>query len=53
MIRFSCRYPKKFLEEITMSGDQFWKDIIALCAMTFIFRLGAYIVLKAKIKSIR
>ncbi|XP_064548464.1 ATP-binding cassette sub-family G member 4 isoform X2 [Drosophila montana] len=47
------RYPKKFLEEITMSGDKFWTDIIALCAMMFLFRLGAYIVLKAKIKSIR
>lgn len=36
-----------------MSGDKFWTDIIALCAMMFLFRLGAYIVLKAKIKSIR
>ncbi|XP_062142467.1 ATP-binding cassette sub-family G member 4 [Drosophila sulfurigaster albostrigata] len=47
------RYPKKFLEEITMSGDQFWKDIIALCVITFLLRFGAYVVLKAKIKSIR
>ncbi|EDW28443.1 GL19195 [Drosophila persimilis] len=47
------RYPKKFLEEITMSGDQFWNDVIALSAMILIFRFFSYIVLKAKIKSIR
>ncbi|XP_002065683.2 ATP-binding cassette sub-family G member 4 [Drosophila willistoni] len=47
------RYPKKFLEEITMSGDQFWNDVLALSAMTVIFRLISFIVLKAKIKSVR
>ncbi|KAH8395176.1 hypothetical protein KR222_005954 [Zaprionus bogoriensis] len=47
------RYPKKFLEEITMRGDQFWNDVIALCLIMFILRAGAFIVLKAKLKSIR
>ncbi|KAH8410018.1 hypothetical protein KR009_004216 [Drosophila setifemur] len=47
------RYPKKFLEEITMRGDQFWNDVIALGAMVVLFRLASYIILKAKIKSIR
>ncbi|XP_017120884.1 ATP-binding cassette sub-family G member 4 [Drosophila elegans] len=47
------RYPKKFLDEITMRGDQFWNDVYALVAMIFIFRLVSYVVLKAKLKSIR
>ncbi|ALC39044.1 CG5853 [Drosophila busckii] len=47
------RYPKKFLEEISMTGDQFWKDLIALCSMMVLLRVGAYIVLQAKIKSVR
>lgn len=36
-----------------MRGDQFWKDIIALVAIMVILRAGAFIVLKAKMKSIR
>ncbi|XP_023177520.2 ATP-binding cassette sub-family G member 4 [Drosophila hydei] len=47
------RYPKKFLEEITMSGDQFWNDLMALSIILLLFRVGAYFVLKAKLKSIR
>lgn len=47
------RYPKKFLEEITMRGDQFWNDVIALGVMILVFRFVSYVVLKAKIKSIR
>uniref|UniRef100_A0A1B0ABB5 ABC transporter domain-containing protein n=1 Tax=Glossina pallidipes TaxID=7398 RepID=A0A1B0ABB5_GLOPL len=47
------RYPKKFLEEIAMRGDQFWFDIIALCVTIAIFRLISYVVLKAKIKSVK
>ncbi|KAH8287869.1 hypothetical protein KR018_003602 [Drosophila ironensis] len=47
------RYPKKFLEEITMRGDQFWNDVAALGLMIVIFRLASYVILKAKIKSIR
>ncbi|XP_017858613.1 PREDICTED: ATP-binding cassette sub-family G member 4 [Drosophila arizonae] len=47
------RYPKKFLEEIAMSGDQFWNDLMALSIMLLLFRVSAYFVLKAKLKSIR
>jgi len=36
-----------------MRGDQFWNDVIALGSMIIIFRLVSYVVLKAKIKSIR
>lgn len=36
-----------------MRGDQFWNDIIALVGIMFILRTGAFIVLKAKMKSIR
>ncbi|KAM7352809.1 ATP-binding cassette sub-family G member 4 isoform 1-T4 [Cochliomyia hominivorax] len=47
------RYPRKFLEEITMRGDQFWNDIIALCIIVFIFRIAAFVILRAKIKSVK
>ncbi|XP_061392278.1 ATP-binding cassette sub-family G member 4-like [Musca vetustissima] len=47
------RYPRKFLDEITMTGDQFWNDIIALGIIILIFRIAAYIILKAKIKSVK
>ncbi|XP_037960699.1 ATP-binding cassette sub-family G member 4-like [Teleopsis dalmanni] len=47
------RYPKKFLDEITMRGDQFWKDFYALCIITVAFKILAYIVLKAKIQSVK
>ncbi|XP_059222107.1 ATP-binding cassette sub-family G member 4 [Stomoxys calcitrans] len=47
------RYPKKFLEEITMTGDQFWNDVIALVIIILIFRIAAYVILKAKIKSVK
>ncbi|XP_005184543.2 ATP-binding cassette sub-family G member 4 [Musca domestica] len=47
------RYPRKFLDEITMRGDQFWNDIIALGVIILIFRIAAYIILKAKIKSVK
>lgn len=36
-----------------MRGDQFWNDVLALTLMIVIFRLASYIILKAKIKSIR
>ncbi|CAD7079301.1 unnamed protein product [Hermetia illucens] len=47
------RYPQKFLAEITMRGDQFWKDVIALSVTVLVLRVGAYIVLKAKINSVK
>jgi len=36
-----------------MRGDQFWNDVIALGVMILVFRFVSYVVLKAKIKSIR
>ncbi|XP_067621969.1 ATP-binding cassette sub-family G member 4 isoform X1 [Eurosta solidaginis] len=47
------RYPKKILEEITMRGDQFWNDFAALCAITLLLRIAAFVVLKAKIRSVK
>ncbi|KAI8119325.1 ATP-binding cassette sub-family G member 4 [Lucilia cuprina] len=47
------RYPRKFLEEITMRGDQFWNDIIALCIIVLIFRIASFVILRAKIKSVK
>ncbi|XP_073824320.1 ATP-binding cassette sub-family G member 4 [Musca autumnalis] len=47
------RYPRKFLDEITMTGDQFWNDIIALGIIILIFRIAAFVILKAKIKSVK
>lgn len=47
------RYPNKFLSEITMRGDQFWYDLIALMIIFVVFRLGAYLVLRWKVISVR
>ncbi|KAJ4448768.1 hypothetical protein ANN_00159 [Periplaneta americana] len=30
------KFPHKFLNEITMTGDQFWNDILALCVILLI-----------------
>lgn len=48
-----CRYPRKFLEEITMRGDQFWNDFIALCVIVVIFRIAAFVILRAKINAVK
>lgn len=54
MIFFTfCRYPRKFLEEITMRGDQFWNDFIALCVIVVIFRIAAFVILRAKINAVK
>lgn len=47
------RYPKKFLSEITMRGDQFWYDLVALIIIFLVFRLAAYLVLRWKVISVR
>ncbi|XP_032665790.1 ATP-binding cassette sub-family G member 4 [Odontomachus brunneus] len=47
------RYPKKFLSDIAMNGDQFWNDIIALSAFFIITRCGAYLLLRWKLMSLR
>ncbi|KAK2585908.1 hypothetical protein KPH14_010492 [Odynerus spinipes] len=47
------RYPNKFLTDISMRGDQFWNDAIALCAILVLTRFCAYLLLKGKICSLR
>lgn len=47
------KYPSKFLSDISMRGDQFWNDIIALSIILLITRCGAYILLRWKLTSFR
>lgn len=47
------RYPQKFLSEITMRGDQFWKDVWALSVTVLILRTVTYYLLKWKINSVK
>ncbi|XP_055837584.1 ATP-binding cassette sub-family G member 4 [Episyrphus balteatus] len=47
------RYPNKFLTEITMQGDMFWNDFVALLTIVLIFKITAYFILKAKITSVK
>ncbi|KAG4068169.1 hypothetical protein HA402_001594 [Bradysia odoriphaga] len=47
------RYPSKFLSEITMEGDQFWYDLVALLIIFVFFRVCAYLVLRWKVISVR
>ncbi|XP_012063408.1 PREDICTED: ATP-binding cassette sub-family G member 4 [Atta cephalotes] len=52
---FYChyKYPSKFLSDISMSGDQFWNDIIALATILLITRCSAYLLLRWKLISYR
>ncbi|XP_058061132.1 ATP-binding cassette subfamily G member 4 [Anopheles bellator] len=47
------RYPAKFLSEISMEGDQFWKDVYALCATLIFVRVLCYFCLRWKVMSVR
>lgn len=47
------KYPKTFLTEISMSGDQFWNDIIALIIILFALRTLSYVMLKWKLIAVR
>ncbi|XP_069705120.1 ATP-binding cassette sub-family G member 1 [Periplaneta americana] len=47
------KFPHKFLNEITMTGDQFWNDILALCVILLILRSAAYFLLRLRLKSLR
>ncbi|XP_030766388.1 ATP-binding cassette sub-family G member 1 [Sitophilus oryzae] len=47
------KYPKKFLEDIAVKPDQFGNDVIALVLFWFILRIGAFVVLKYKLHSLR
>ncbi|KAG5306218.1 ABCG4 protein, partial [Acromyrmex insinuator] len=52
---FYChyKYPSKFLSDISMKGDQFWNDIIALATILLITRCSAYLLLRWKLMSYR
>ncbi|XP_055683554.1 ATP-binding cassette sub-family G member 4 [Lutzomyia longipalpis] len=47
------KYPKRFLHEISMEGDQFWTDVYALCINILLFRILAYVLLRAKLRAVR
>ncbi|XP_018331815.1 ATP-binding cassette sub-family G member 4 [Agrilus planipennis] len=47
------KYPSKFLKEISMQGDQFWNDVIALLIIFFFLRILAYCFLKWKLNCVR
>uniref|UniRef100_A0A182MVP0 ABC transporter domain-containing protein n=1 Tax=Anopheles culicifacies TaxID=139723 RepID=A0A182MVP0_9DIPT len=47
------RYPAKFLSEIAMEGDQFWKDVYALCGTLILVRVFCYFCLRWKVISVR
>lgn len=47
------RYPRQFLEEIAMSPDMFWWDVLALTVTLFFFRIAAFILLKWKLNAVR
>lgn len=47
------RYPRKFLSEITMRGDQFWYDLSALIIIFIFFRMFAYFLLRWKVEAVR
>lgn len=47
------RYPDKFLNEISMEGDQFWTDVYALVITVALLRVCAYFLLRAKLMSVR
>ncbi|KAI7815560.1 ABC subfamily G member 1 [Rhyzopertha dominica] len=47
------KYPKKFMTEIAMKGDQFYNDMIALVIILFFLRILAYVLLKWKLMAVR
>jgi hypothetical protein len=54
-VELYCHYrvPDTFLNEISMTGDQFWKDVIALLFILLFFRLLTYPLLKFKLRAVR
>lgn len=45
------RYPKNFLDEVAMTTDKFWFDVVALVITLLITRITAYFMLRLRIKS--
>ncbi|CAB3223859.1 unnamed protein product [Arctia plantaginis] len=50
-----CHYkhPRTFLNEVAMSPDMFWWDVLALTAYVFVLRIAAFILLKWKLNAVR
>lgn len=48
-----CRYPDKFLNEISMEGNKFWTDVYALSITVVLLRVCAYFLLRAKLMAVR
>ncbi|KAK9507438.1 hypothetical protein O3M35_007291 [Rhynocoris fuscipes] len=44
------RSPSKFLEEMDMTGVEYWIDVVALIGFFLLLRVGAYFALKLKLK---
>nr|QAV55729.1 ATP-binding cassette sub-family G member 4-like protein [Sogatella furcifera] len=47
------KYPKKFMSEVAMNGDQFWMDVYALLFTLFLTRVAAYVLLRWRIRAMR
>lgn len=47
------KYTSKFLSDIALDGEQFWNDIAALVMILILTRVGAYLLLRWRIVSVR
>ncbi|KAJ0175433.1 hypothetical protein K1T71_008592 [Dendrolimus kikuchii] len=47
------KYPRKFLEDVAMSPDMFWWDVLALTAFVVVLRIAAFLLLKWKLTAVR
>lgn len=45
--------PSRFLQEVGLQGDQFWKDVGCLVLIMFIFKIFSYVLLRMKMELIR
>ncbi|XP_047019492.1 ATP-binding cassette sub-family G member 1 [Helicoverpa zea] len=50
-----CHYkhPRTFLNEVAMSPDQFWWDVLALSVFVVVLRIAAFVLLKWKLDAVR
>ncbi|KAJ2949984.1 hypothetical protein O0L34_g11317 [Tuta absoluta] len=47
------KYPRQFLEEVAMSPDMFWWDVLALTVTVLVLRTLAFFLLKWKLSAVR
>ncbi|CAH2076093.1 unnamed protein product, partial [Iphiclides podalirius] len=47
------RYPHTFLEEVAMSPDMYWWDVLALSVFVLVLRVAAFLLLKWKLNAVR